>query len=139
MCLEDWKAGLSYFEPYLIAAFSKIPMAKRIDFVHSVLEIPSTLAKQVLSIPKLFCFLQWMQANYKSEHVIKSDLVRSLLQKPSANPHKDRDMKLIRYLTRSLFAKRVNYDEESVDISDVRLEPSHTKPQTKSLGTHSSH
>lgn len=140
MCVEDWKSGLQFFEPHLLAAFSKSPMIKKIEFIHSVLEIVSPLNKQVLSIPKIFSFLQWMQASYKSQQVARSDIVRTLLQKPPANPDKEKDMKFVKFLTRLLFAKRVNYDQDSVDVSDIRLEPSQNKPTTyKTNATNSDH
>lgn len=65
-----------------------------------------------------------MQANYKSEHVTKSDLVRSLFQKPPNNPNKERDMKLVRFLSRSLFAARISNDQDTVEINDIRLDQS---------------
>lgn len=80
ICCENWKAGLAPFVPQIEAAFTKVSLVKRVEFIRRLLATTNDSYKDVMRIPKILTFVEWMYENYKSQdHLELNPTLKTLL------------------------------------------------------------
>jgi len=64
--MENWKEGLGPIVNLIEASFLKVSMIKRVEFIHKLLKIDTDCFKDIVRIPKILTFVEWMYENYKT-------------------------------------------------------------------------
>ncbi len=98
ICAENWNNGIKAFVPFIEAAFSKTSLSKRMEFVNAIVRIQSQMITDVLKIPKILCFIEWMNNTAENEHLISNPAVKNLL--PCKFPKKEDEINKIKFLNR---------------------------------------
>ena len=99
ICCENWKQGLNSLVPLIEAAFAKVSVIKRVEFIHKLLRVNTDCFKDVIRIPKVLTFVEWMYENYKTEERLElNPSIKTLL--PSYQPNKEIELLKIEFLSR---------------------------------------
>ena len=67
ICSENWKQGLNPFVNFIESAFAKVSLIRRVEFIRKLLRTNNDCFKDVMRIPKVLTFVEWMYENYKSQ------------------------------------------------------------------------
>ena len=99
ICAQDWKLGLKPLLPYLEEAFIKVSLVKRVEYLIKLLRIPKTdMQSQILKIPKLCIFAEWMSDAYRAELADLEPVLRKYL--PCKDPSKERETMKLEFISR---------------------------------------
>lgn len=82
-------------------------------------ELNNELVNEVLKVPKILTFVEWMQTNVKSNPILKDINIKKLL--PSKWNQKDKEIKKIDFLNRRKAESQENDNRNN--INDEFLDP----------------